>query len=418
MKSDLLISGIQSVTKAWTKQRKAEERQARARAHRVTMWEPRRIDIKEACWHYMEQAYLRASGGGVYPATARQVMYAIRHQVQQMTGRPLDDQYFTQTLLPDYIAERGVDWNVVYDDRGHLQEPYEDGVLVGLGTLSVENYINQGHRLMTFSLKDFPDMVTAKGPGYRYGAILFIEKEGFLPLLETAQIGERYDLAIMSTKGVSNTSARRLVDTLCSQYKVPLLVLRDFDRAGFIIASTLQRDTRRYTFRNAIKFVDLGLRLEDAQLYNLESEAVYEKKMGYSPMCAQLRRNGATEEEVEFLAGESPWSGRRRVELNAFTSDQFVGWLTAKLDGLQQQGVISKVVPDVDTLEQVYRANVARAYFEERVGQLADQAWEEAANAPVPDDLLDRVRQSLSEAPMTPWYKAVRCLASKCNEEK
>jgi hypothetical protein len=241
MKSAVLISGIQSVTKEWTKQRKAEIRDGNARLRRTTMWKPRRISIKEACWQYMEQAYLRASGGGGYPATARQVMYAIRRLVQEMTGQRLDDQYFTQTLLPDYMAETGVNWDVVYDDRGHFQEPHEGGPVVGLGTLSVRSYIKKGHRLMTFSLKGFPEMVTVIGPGYRYGAILFIEKEGFLPLLETAGFAERYDLAIMSTKGVSNTSARRLVDTLCSQYQVPLSVLRDFDRAGFIIASTLQR---------------------------------------------------------------------------------------------------------------------------------------------------------------------------------
>jgi hypothetical protein len=410
MKSDLLISGIQSVTKEWTKQRKAEEREASALIRRATMWKPRRIDIKEACWHYMEQAYLRASGGGRYPATARQVMYAIRQQVQEMTGKRLNDQYFTQTLLPDYIAETGVEWDVVYDDRGHLQEPHEDRAVIGLGTLSVRNYMNQGHRLMAFSLKGFPEMVTVKGPGYRYGAILFIEKEGFLPLLETARIAERYDLAIMSSKGVSNTSARRLVDTVCSQYKVPLFVLRDFDRSGFIIAGTLQRDTRRYAFRNPIKVIDLGLRLEDARRYNLDSEAVYEK-IDYPKLRAQLRGNGATEDEIQFL------SQGQRIELNAFASDQFVEWLTGKLDELQQQGVISKVVPDADTLEKVYRANVARAYFEERVGELADQAWEEAAKARVSDDLSDRVRQSLSEAPMTPWYNAVRYLASKGNEE-
>ncbi len=89
----------------------------------------------------------------------------------------------------------------------------------------------------------------------------------------------------------------------------------------------------------------------------------------------------------------------QRVELNAFTSDQFVGWLTGKLDDLEQQGILGKVVPDVDALEQVYRAYVARAYFEERVGELADQAWEEGAKARVTDDLIDRVRQSLSKAP-------------------
>jgi hypothetical protein len=411
MKSDLIISGIQSVTKAWTKQRKAEIRDADARARRNFMFKPRKLDLKKVCWHYMEEAYLKASGGGAYPATARQVMYAIRRVAQDITGRELRADYFTQQLLPDYVAETGVNWDITYDDRGHFQEPHENGPVLGLGTLSVRNYLKEGHCLTISSLKAVPEMVTAKGPGYRYSAVLFIEKEGFLPLLEIARIAERYDLAIMSTKGVSNTSARRLVDNICHEHQIPLLVLRDFDRSGFIIASTLQRDTRRYAFQNEINVIDLGLRLEDVHRYNLEPEEVHEK-MDYSEVCDQLRENGATEEEVKFLAGEDRWSKRQRVELNAFTSDQFVEWLTGKLDGLQQQGVISKVVPDADALERAYRAHVARAYFEAQVGDLADQAWAQAAKALVPDDLISQVGRSLSEDPMTPWYEAVRSLAS------
>src|SRR5262249_46791833 len=33
-------------------------------------------------------------------------------------------QYFSQTLLPDYIEEHGVSWNVVRDARGHFEEPH------------------------------------------------------------------------------------------------------------------------------------------------------------------------------------------------------------------------------------------------------------------------------------------------------
>ena len=81
-------------------------------------------------------------------------------------------------------------------------------------------------------------------PGQRYGAILFVEKEGFGPLFEAVNLAERYDLAIMSTKGLSTTAARLLVDETCGDYDIPLLILRDFDKAGFSIAATLQNDTR------------------------------------------------------------------------------------------------------------------------------------------------------------------------------
>ena len=46
--------------------------------------------------------------------------------------------------------------------------------------------------------------------------MLYIEKEGFDPLIEQAQIAERHDLAIMSCKGMSVTAARELVDRTCA----------------------------------------------------------------------------------------------------------------------------------------------------------------------------------------------------------
>ena len=96
-----------------------------------------------------------------------------------------------------------------------------------------------------------------------------------MPLFEAVRLAERYDLAIMSTKGMSVTASRELVDALCAQHAIPLLVLHDFDKAGFSIAGTLRRSTRRYRFghRHAANVIDLGLRLDDVS--GLETEDVY-----------------------------------------------------------------------------------------------------------------------------------------------
>ena len=70
-----------------------------------------------------------------------------------------------------------------------------------------------------------------------------LREEGFNELFSAVQLDERYDLAIMSTKGVSVTAARRLVDQLCARYQLSLFVLHDFDVSGFTILKTLQSDT-------------------------------------------------------------------------------------------------------------------------------------------------------------------------------
>jgi DNA topoisomerase VI subunit A len=100
---------------------------------------------------------------------------------------------------------------------------------------------------------------------------LFIEKEGFSALLAQAQIAERFDVAIMSTKGMSNVAARMLIDRIAPCID-SVLVMHDFDVSGFTIFGTLGSDGRRYTFDNDVHVIDLGLRLADVREMDLQSE--------------------------------------------------------------------------------------------------------------------------------------------------
>jgi hypothetical protein len=234
------------------------------------------------------------------------------------------------------------------------------------------------------------------GPGHRYGAILFVEKEGFLPLFRAVRLAERYDLAIMSTKGLSVTASRLLVDQLCATHEVPLLVLHDFDKSGFSILGTLRRDTRRYAFRNRIEVVDLGLRLADVEASGLETEEVVHR----SDPAPNLRKNGATAEEIAFLR-------TRRVELNAFASADFIAWIERKLE---QQGVI-KIVPDESALVTAWRRSVAARHVASQLRSAIQEAQQHAAEAPVPDDLATLVAAGLQADRTESWDHVVRQLA-------
>ena len=166
--------------------------------------------------------------------------------------------------MPDYVEEHGVDWDVVYDARGHFEEPHTNR-RIGCGTIEVRNYLNAAK-----DAGDPPRRICRRErrrhrPGGQSRGVLFCEKEGFDPLFKAVNLANRYDLMIISSKGVSVTAARRLVDTVCGEHGLPLFVLHDFDVAGFMILGTLQRDTRRYQFSNAVEVVDLGLRLADIE---------------------------------------------------------------------------------------------------------------------------------------------------------
>jgi hypothetical protein len=242
------------------------------------------------------------------------------------------------------------------------------------------------------------------GPTNRFSAILFIEKEGFNPLFEKVKLAERYDLAIMSSKGQSVVAARRAVDEICYVgADVPLLILHDFDKQGFEIAQNLtsvswaaeESGRIRYEFKNAINVIDLGLRLPDVKKWKLESE-----KVAFTGSFAP--DTTATPEERKFLR-----SGRR-VELNAFTSAELIEFIEGKL---KQYG-IKKVVPDDDTLERAYRRFYQIAHLNENLEDANNEAIEAAQDANLPTGLARKIKKALKDDPKQPWDKVLARIAA------
>ena len=127
-------------------------------------------------------------------------------------------------------------------------------------------------------------------------------------MFEAVQLAERYNLAIVSTKGMSVVAARNLLDKFAKLVD-HVFVLRDFNVSGSSILGTLGTDSRRCT---------LGLRLTDIEEMGLQAETVEVKSR--EARRETLERHGATDEEIEFLAPEDEDEDCRRVELNAMTS--------------------------------------------------------------------------------------------------
>jgi hypothetical protein len=289
---------LTAVTSRWTKQRKAEERDRSARVRRMDVLtrRSRPMNIIDAAYSVMEEAYEKASAGGTLPANARQVMYAARPKILALTGKEtFSDAYFTQTILPNYVHEHNrLGWNVVFDDRGHFIEPHTD-CEIGLGTTHVREYLADLVEPQVVEARIASGYVRTHGPAGRYGAVLFIEKE---PLMRVSRIAERFDIGIMSTKGLSVTAARLLIDRL-SELGVRLFVLHDFDISGFSIRGTVATSGRRYQFSNEVEMVDLGLRLADVERLDLQSEPVAIEN-DRDTLRKRLRINGATGDEIEF----------------------------------------------------------------------------------------------------------------------
>ena len=394
-----ILDVVETATSKWTRQKKSEERHPgniRYRATRMTR-EPRTTQ-KEAAWQILEEAYLAASGNGTLPAMARQLYYQARPKIMALTeDKELAYGYFSQTLLPDYIEEHGVDWNVVYDARGHFEESHTNR-RIGCGTIEVGNYLHAMHEPDIVSAEFADASVDIVGPSGNLSAVLFCEKEGFNPLFKAVNLANRYDLMIISTKGVSVTAARQLIDNICGDHDLPLFVLHDFDVAGFLILGTLQRDTRRYQFSTAVEVIDLGLRLAD--IADLEREPAAASRISANILRTQLAENGATEAEIDILVDE-------RVELNAMTSDALIAMIERKL---QDYG-LDKVMPDDDLLAETYRAFHHSQELRKKFEKIKDEFKDTGVK--IPRNLKKQIRAILHEHGDLRWDDAIQIVLDK-----
>jgi hypothetical protein len=387
--ADDIKKGLTKNLSNFTKQRKAEEKHVSAGRWRMSrMKEVRGLYLIEAANEVIKESYMKASDNNRLPATARQIYYVARPLIEERTDKPLSYSYFSQTLLPNYVNEHGAGWDVVYDDRGHFTEPHVNRV-IGLGTLNVRHYLSRKRSLQLDGAGFDAAGVTTYGPDGAFGAVLYVEKEGFMPLFERVKLAERYDIAIMSSKGMSVTAAREMVDRL----SVPLLVLHDFDSAGIIIKDTLENDTRRYSYSRRPNVIDLGLGYDDID--GLPSEP-----NSSTISDERLSQAGLGPDAIGFLSSQ-------RVELNAMTSRQLVDFVE---DKLKQHG-IGKVIPGAKTLAETYKMFVASDRLSKAFDELKEELeGEEQKTVKVPDDLDVKVENLLKEKPGITWHRAIRLM--------
>ena len=388
---------FERATRKWTRQRKSEERHPGNIRYRVSrMTKVPRTTQKAAAWSIMEECYRAVSGPRNLPAKVRQIYYQARPKVMAQTDdKELQYDYFSQALLPNYIEEYGChDWNVVYDARGHFEEPHTNR-RIDCGTLEVRNYL-QAIQEPSIGAAEFSDAnVNVIGPAGGFSAVMYCEKEGFDPLFKAVDLINRYDLLIISNKGLSVTAARQLIDTVCGKNDLPLFVLHDFDFDGFKIFGTLQRDTRRYQFANVVETIDLGLRLAD--IAGLEREPAAATKMSPQTRRDQLTNNGATDAEIAILLNE-------RVELNAMTSDALIAMIERKLKAYR----LKKVIPDDGVLAETYRAFHFSDELREEFEDLKADLEAEGRRIKVPKNLKAKVRAILTKHPDLRWDDAIR----------
>ena len=409
-----ILSLTKQVTAKWTKARKAEERGSRSRYSRMYIYSDR-VDFTEVADSIISAGYAHASGGGLYPVSMRQMYYACREAFRKQTDREIEAAYFSQTLLRQYLnrnPELTATWKITADPRGTLTIPNAaHEVRVPCGTLAIESHLDEASTQVDplDESSTLPTQWPSLAERVRYQGVLYIEKEGFEPLLNEARISERFDLAILSCKGQSVVAARQFVDHACRvNGGVPLFVVHDFDKSGFEISKRLtsvsdwaeEQDRVAYEFQNQINVTDLGLRLPDIKKYDLASERCEFK--GRRDWNAD---KFCTAEEEAFL------SSGKRVELNEFTSAQFIEWIVSLL----KKHLPTRLIPDDETLEAAYRRAILVAQINAAIESATEAAIEHATEIKVPKTLRRMLKAKMKDSPGA-WDKAIYALASKMFE--
>jgi hypothetical protein len=316
------------------RQLRAEARADAAAAKAAELPKPKRVTDKEIVFKWLPAAYAHASGNGADWTSANNVYYAKRLEIRAEIGHPPKKeqswrQRFCYELLREYrqLHPEARDWKIYYDPRGKLIEPHTNRE-VDLGTRQVDDYL------------------LAPGAGRCYGGILYCEKSTHVGLIRKWGIDRQYDLALAHSVGVGTESVRVLIDGLAS--KARIFALHDFDKAGFVAVAILRKDNRTHRHDVVPEVVDLGLRLED-----VEGRQAEEVDFGRSDPRANLKVNGATEEEIAFLCTGQDGRGHyvgRRVELNTFTAPEYKRWLRKKLDAAGAE----KLIPDDQVINPLY----------------------------------------------------------------
>src|SRR5215212_9800808 len=325
----LIGDAIWSATKPLYKEAKRQERAARLPRRTYYAPEPK-VYIKDIVFEVLPQAITNAGTN----FSARDLYYATRalayNHSEWEIGKTLGYSYFSQTLLTEYQEVRGLIAGLWRDPRGHLHEPHT-GNSVALGTREIAAY-------------EFPE--------YTFDKILYVEKEGELPKLRAAKLGERYDMAICSGKGQPTEAVRTLFER-AEGGDYQLFVFHDADLDGYDIARVMAEETRRMP-GYSVDVVDIGLTVEDALEMGLASEPFHRKKDISWEL--RMRLSDTAKEYLYQRNGYGKGISGRRFELNAILPDtRRVEYIERKLE---ENGVSGKVIPP-----------------EEKLGELAEEKY-------------------------------------------
>jgi hypothetical protein len=343
---------------------------------------------------HIDAAIRKASGDGEYRFSLRQLYYAVRPYVMERAeSGTLDYGYFSR-WIGEYENANGEIPGMYRDPRGTLYHPHT-GETIPIGTIAVEEY---------------------RRPEWTFNKILYIEKEGLFEVLKQVGFPEKYDCALLSSKGFASRAVRDLIDLLGDTgEEIHVFALHDADGPGTAIYEALVEGTLARRARR-VKVHNLGLEPWEGVKMGLQVET-FEKRKQRVPVAKYITDMWESREGKDgYQWGQ--WLQENRIELNSMTSPQFVAWLEEKFEAIEAK----KIVPPNAVLAKTLRKQAeqqVRSQVAARLLAAGDFEGAVSRRMSTLDDQLDRysdadayVRKELDENPRQRWSEPVEKLAA------
>jgi hypothetical protein len=327
-----------------------------------------------------------AGGDGKYEFSQRQLFYVMRPEFIEYYGK--EPKWGTYTnILTQYENERGNISGLYRDNRGSLYVPHGGGV-IPIGTQSVAEF---------------------KRPEWKFHKILYCEKEGFFPTLRAAKWPEKWDCALLTSKGYASRAAKDLIDMMEDDGEpIMCFCIHDADADGTMIFQSLVEKTASRGKRK-VEIINLGLDPEEAVNMGLPSESV-EKKNRKKKVASYIPSEWRS------------WFRDNRIELNAMTTPQFLSWLDAKMEQFEPK----KLIPPLDAIREKFKDQLLtdigeaiekKILKEAKADEQTTAAFNEALEGVDENTWEPEIVKALEEAPTLEWRDPVEALTGNLAKE-
>lgn len=359
---------------------------------------------KEATYEVIGDAIRHETSDGKYPYyKQRMLWYTVCDTLDKKGFSAFAPEYKYFPLILDWCKDQGVNL---------------DGLLLEANSILHEPRNNEVTYLSTQGEAGY------EIPQWKYNKLLHVEKKGFQDVILANRLHDRLDASVIGGQGQPAKAVRVLLHRIEQTAKerneqIDIYSIHDADIWGTGIYLSLSSPTGRMK-DNRVHVVDLGLSILEG------------KELGFKPEKITLKRarripknilDYLPEDELFALTGLQdrrdllkPIKVHYRIELNAFTPEQFLNWVTQKIE---KQGTKPKVRPPDNIIEEETHLQtdenldkyIKNLIFQLFGGQQTVNQWKEQITKQKSLDTLDLrqvVDETLKTFPLDGWKEIIQ----------